>query len=437
MVILPAFVLTVSLSQVPGLLTNMESTHLTPDSTIGELMLHDLQLDQSVAAQHVNQQFEQIPHLPGVIVTCGSAQNLKLVNMISRQRFYQQVSRHFGYEIYQRRPLHVLLDALTDTPLQLPSTCRIDVAANYAIQRSAKAVMEPIVVNMADGSWRLLDVNVLLLGQSHIFALVNRLVYQQKQALQQAVLTLEQEQAKTEEANRLLKLQAIAIQDHNKLLEVQRRELWLKNQEIAALNQRFMQVGQLLSTQGKQAFQATLDGIEVISQVTQRIIAIGTTVSKQLEIVQCTSAQTKTIGKRTRYLALQIAILINRATAELSGVSRVASDITNLSQQALEADEGMTETVTLLKVQVSELSQLATEGATVSQALMHRFELTQTTLFDLEGLLQTPSPSLLNQQRIVDNLPVDALIKRVSHAKTALSELESLFGRVVSQVEVR
>ncbi len=415
----------------------MDRTYLTPDSTIGELILHNLQIDQSVTAQYVNQQFEQIPHLPGVLVTGVQADQLTLVGMVSRQRFYQQVSRHFGYEVYQRRPIHVLLETLADAPLQLPHSCRIDVAANYAIQRPAKALMEPIVVSVADGSWRLLDVNVLLLAQSHIFALVNHLVHQQKQALQQAVATLECERAKTEAANRRLELQAFAIQDHNKLLEVQRQELWVKNQEIAALNQRFIRVGQLLSTQGKQAFQATLDSIDVISQVTQRIIAIGTTLSKHLEIVHRTSTQTKAVSKRARYLALQVSILINQAAAELSGVSRVTRDISNLSQQALDAGEGMATTVTLLKTQIGELTQLATAGATVLQSLMHRYELTKTTLFDLEALLQAQSNDSFDQKPLTDPLPVDDLMKRVDHAKVALSELESVFGRVANRVNGR
>jgi hypothetical protein len=435
MILMPlCFVLTFSTSQIPGLPIMMDAIRLTPDSTIGELMLHDHQIDQATVARYVNQQFEQIPHLPGVIVTGGKAEKLTLVGMISRQRFYQQVSRHFGYEVYQRRPIQVLLDAVTDMPLQLSHTCRIDVAANHAIQRPAKTILEPIVVNAADGSWRLLDVNVLLLAQAHIFALVNRLVYQQKQALQQVVSTLERERAKAEEANRLLAVQAIAIQDHNQLLEAQRRELWVKNQEIAELNQRFVRVGQLLSTQGKQAFQATLDGIDVISQVTQRIIAIGTTLSKHLETVHRTSTQTKEVSKRARYLALQVSILINQVAAELSGVSRVTSDIGNLSQQALDASGGIDETVALLKSQIGELTQLATAGSTVSQSLVYRFERTQTTLLDLDGLLEAQPQVTHSQKYMADNVPIDVLVKRVGHAKIALSELESGFGRVVNRI---
>jgi hypothetical protein len=413
----------------------MDATSLTPDATIGELTLHDIQIDQGVAAQYIDQQFECIPQLPGVIVTGMQAEQLTLVGMISRQRFYQQVSRHFGYEVYQRRPIRLLLEALTDAPLHLPHTCRIDVAANHAIQRSAQAGLEPIIVNAADGSWRLLDVNVLLLAQSHIFALVNRLVYQQKQTLQQAFTTLERERAKTEAANCQLQVQAIAIQDHNHRLEAQHCELRVKNQEIATLNQRFVRVGQLLSTQGKQAFQSTLEGVDVISQVTQRIIAIGTTLSRHLETVQRTSTQTKEVSQRAHYLALQVSILINRTTAELSGVSRVANDISNLSQQASDASGGIDETMTLLKSQIGELTQLATAGSTVSQSLVHRFEHAQITLSDLDGLLKSQS-DIHNLKHVDDNALVAPLIKRVSHTKIALSELESVFGRV-NQVNVR
>jgi hypothetical protein len=416
----------------------MDWTFLTPESTIGELTLHDFQVDQSTTAQFVNQHFEQISHLPGVIITEQAGDQIHLAGMISRQHFYQQVSRHFGYEVYQRRPIRVLLDTTIAPPLQLPDTCRIDVASDQAIQRSPKTVMEPIVLSMADGSWRLLDVNVLLLAQSHIFAMVNRLVYQQKQTLQQVVTSLEQEREKTATAHRHLAAQAIAIQDHNKLLETQRRELIAKNQEIATLNQRFIRVGQIVSAQGKQAFQATIDGIDAIAQTTHRMITIGTTLSKHLEKVHRTSTQTKDVSKKARYLAIQVSILINQTSTELSGVSQVASDIGNLSQQALDAGDSIDDTLLLLKTQISELTKLATSGATISQSLVHRLDTTQVALRDLETVLQTQPQDFYNSYKhIADDMPVEVLVNRVSRAKAALSELESVFGRVVHRVNVK
>jgi hypothetical protein len=41
--------------------------------------------------------------------------------MISRASFFHHMSRPFSLEIYNRRPVHVLLRALTDRPLCLPA----------------------------------------------------------------------------------------------------------------------------------------------------------------------------------------------------------------------------------------------------------------------------------------------------------------------------
>ena len=76
--------------------------------------------------------------------------------MISRQRFLKQMSGHYSFHLYMRRPIRVLLDAIPCEPLRLPADYPIGLAAGAALNRPAELAYEPIVVVHSAGgpfSW--------------------------------------------------------------------------------------------------------------------------------------------------------------------------------------------------------------------------------------------------------------------------------------------
>ncbi|HAG82871.1 MAG TPA: hypothetical protein DCL61_17345 [Cyanobacteria bacterium UBA12227] len=107
----------------------------------------------------------------------------QLRGMISRTRFFEWLSRPYGLETFLKRPIRSLwkmiaeaegiLDAKTllEKYLILSTTCTIDKAVELALNRSTSLAYEPILIESPDGEHRLLDMQVLLLAQSQLFAL--------------------------------------------------------------------------------------------------------------------------------------------------------------------------------------------------------------------------------------------------------------------------
>jgi len=156
--------------------------HLTPDSTLADLPSHDYQISSCVIGHEVAAEFERRNDLPGVIVCRGSA----MLGMISRQMFFQQMSRLFSREIYLKRPIELFFHAIDAEALRVSSSCRIHEAARLALERPQALAYEPLVLDFPNGGLRLLDTHVLLLAQAHLLALANEIIQQQKDAAETA-----------------------------------------------------------------------------------------------------------------------------------------------------------------------------------------------------------------------------------------------------------
>jgi signal transduction histidine kinase/CheY-like chemotaxis protein len=156
--------------------------HLTPESTLAELPSHDYQVAASTLGHEVAAEFDRHTDLPGVIVRTGDV----LMGMISRQHFFQQMSRLFSREIYLKRPIEVLFHALAVEPLVLPSSCPIREAAGRALARKQDLAYEPLVVEGPDHSVYLVDVYQLLLAQNKLLALANETIRHQAEAAEMA-----------------------------------------------------------------------------------------------------------------------------------------------------------------------------------------------------------------------------------------------------------
>ncbi|HVX59519.1 MAG TPA: response regulator [Pirellulales bacterium] len=155
---------------------------LTSESTLADLPLHDFQVEANVAGENVAAAFEAQPELPGVIVLDRG----RALGMISREKFLERLSRPYGLEVYMRRPIQALVDAVRNQHLELPGRCGIHEAASVALDRPAEQVYEPIVVRLADGSLRLLGIYVLLQAQSRLLALANETIRRQKESADEA-----------------------------------------------------------------------------------------------------------------------------------------------------------------------------------------------------------------------------------------------------------
>jgi signal transduction histidine kinase/FixJ family two-component response regulator len=155
---------------------------LSPSSTLADLPSHDFRLGPEALGVEVSAAFDRHDDLPGVLVADGPT----VLGLISRSGFFRQMSRPFSLEIFQRRPVRVLLSALPGRPLRLPASCPISEAARGALLRPAELAYEPILVEHPDRGPRVLDAHVLLLAQNQLLAAANQIIRQQKEAAEAA-----------------------------------------------------------------------------------------------------------------------------------------------------------------------------------------------------------------------------------------------------------
>lgn len=159
---------------------------LALNSCLADLPSHDFQVSEKTLGQAVERHFKQHPELPGVMIT----ENHKIIGMISRTQFYEWLSRPYGLETFLKRPIKSLWKMIADTEgiinveaflekyLVISATCPIDQAVEKALSRPASLAYEPIMIEWEDqweeGRRRLIDMQVLLLAQSQLFALAKQ-----------------------------------------------------------------------------------------------------------------------------------------------------------------------------------------------------------------------------------------------------------------------
>lgn len=146
--------------------------HFHVRSTIQELLLYEFQVECSHLGKEVAQTFQENPLLPGVILTDQE----QFVGMISRRRFLEQMSRPYGLELFLTRLLYSLYRFVSAEALRLKGETPIVEAARRLLQRSVQMLYEPIVVELEEETYRLLDVHQLLIAQSRIHELATQLL---------------------------------------------------------------------------------------------------------------------------------------------------------------------------------------------------------------------------------------------------------------------
>ncbi len=127
------------------------------ESTLADLSLHEFQVETHYTGMEVAQLLEQHPFLPGVVLIDQG----QFVGLIARQRLLELLIRPQGLTLFLPSPLSVLYSYLRSNHLVLPASTPILVAAQMALRRSFDQQAEPIVVQMEENTYRLLDIHEL------------------------------------------------------------------------------------------------------------------------------------------------------------------------------------------------------------------------------------------------------------------------------------
>ncbi|MDJ1169772.1 chemotaxis protein [Roseofilum sp. BLCC_M154] len=368
------------------------SAQLTLNSCLLDLNLQDFQVSPTTLTQVVLNQFDQRPDLTGVIV----ASPQRFLGMISRRLFYEHLSESYGTEKILITPIQFFLNnmKIQGKCLQLSYTEKIGTAVNIALSRDSKVIYEPIVVVFQEASvpgisaYFLLDFQTLILAQSQILSDLNRQIENKQIEGQRNTIKLEREHQKVEAYSRLLEDQLATIHERNQLLELQQQELVRKNEEVADLNHRFIQIGKILSQSGKRAFRATSSGVSVICNQTDKIVKTGDLLEEELKTIDETSKLIERVSQQVRHLAVQLAIIANQMSSEMRGFSSVSSEISQLVTQTFEAGQQMKRVANRFRQRIQEFTEFAQTGSQVATSLVDKVEKAEKSLKDLELLVQ-------------------------------------------------
>ncbi len=129
---------------------------------IADLPTHDFQVPPETLTEQVVAELENSPDLPGVLIV----KNRKLVGFLTRLKLFERLGHRYGVELFMRKPIIELNSVLQTQVETLPGNLRVDEAVQRALKRSPLDIYNPVVVELKNKTFRILDINVLVLAQS-------------------------------------------------------------------------------------------------------------------------------------------------------------------------------------------------------------------------------------------------------------------------------
>jgi hypothetical protein len=383
---------------------------LTLDTTIGDLPLHETCVSHKALGQSIVKLFEQNPELPGVLIEDDSG----ITILISRQRFHERLSSPYGLELFLNRPISSFLEMYRNSDqaiemLVLPHTESIESAVSQGLQRNIKNIYEPIIVIFEEDSLpgfqikSLLDFRILLLAQSKLLNQANEEIRNQQKQTQHYLQQYKDKQEEVQVYNQQLQTQQVLIQERNKALEHQKAQLLEKTRQIQELNERFLELGGLLSSEGRKVFQATFAGVNAICRSADQIVEAGVFLDGEVKILQEISASITKVSRQVNHLSIKASIVANQSGEQVSGFSTINEEISNLLSGTFEASEKLRLVSDRFHKRIADLTQSAQMGMNVARSLISEMGEAQIAVNQLEELVRQQSKPLIHPVGISSN----------------------------------
>ncbi|WP_370568000.1 ATP-binding protein [Fortiea sp. LEGE XX443] len=147
-------------------MTHANELNLRLESTLQEIPMWEIQVELDCPGGDLITLFGREPLLPGIILNRKEC----FVGMISRQKFFEHMSRPYSFGLFSRRPIENIYNFLQSDLFILSGELPIIEATQKALQRSFHLVYEPIIVATQSGKYGLVDFHQLLLAYSQIYA---------------------------------------------------------------------------------------------------------------------------------------------------------------------------------------------------------------------------------------------------------------------------
>lgn len=180
---------------------------LNLQSTVDKLNIFIFNLEISEPVQKISNAFNHNPKLPGIILL----DETRLVGLISRNNFFQYMSRPYSLELAAKRSISTLLPLMKVEKFLISRNASIIEAAAQSLLRSKELINEPIIVEIETGLYGIIDAHQLLIYQTKIQEYTCELLRQMYRKLSLANQNLEQVNLNLKQANR--KLEHLALVD--------------------------------------------------------------------------------------------------------------------------------------------------------------------------------------------------------------------------------
>jgi diguanylate cyclase (GGDEF)-like protein len=158
----------------------IDLSRINVDSTIADLPYHLFQVFSETKASVIAERFEYDSEVSAVIVVDEEG---LIINMISRLKFLERMSKPFALELFINRPIRKIIPFITTRPTRLSASTKVNEAARIILNRPDSIALEPIIAIAQDGL-RILECNTIFLAQSKILSLVNKKLEQTLSALE-------------------------------------------------------------------------------------------------------------------------------------------------------------------------------------------------------------------------------------------------------------
>ncbi len=130
--------------------------------TLADLPLASVEMLPTATGEEVDGAFKGNPQLAGVVMAGGEYDG----QVLTRNAFYQQMSRRTGFDLFARRPITAVLQVTPLFNFELPAETPVAEAVERSMQRGEGQTYEPICVRQPDGRLGLVSFNQLVLAQS-------------------------------------------------------------------------------------------------------------------------------------------------------------------------------------------------------------------------------------------------------------------------------
>ncbi len=376
-------------------------------SNLEHLPLDNYQVSFDTPTDQVKQYLINNPNLSGVMIV----QHQRVIGSITRRALFEKLSKQFSYALYGTKAIGFMLNHLNEDVLKVPAQTLITDAVKLSFTRPAKSIYDPIVVIKNGQDVGMLDFSQLILAQSELFSSMNQQLTEQEQKLRNYTERLQEQEKNVRQYASQLESQRKDLKQHNELLETQKAELHQKTEElfrksqelaqqaeallkqkaeISLLNQRFEEVGLVISQEGKQTVKELTQGVESVLYLTEKINEVSSDFRKKLISIDQGNELINKVSKRVENLSFQASIIGSSLPLDENNkipFKMIIEEIEKLSVQILEANATINTVAKDLGSRIKLLNQIAGENQEVVGSLAQCAQKTENALASLSQLL--------------------------------------------------